>query len=123
MTTSKLHPAVASLSLEEKAALVSGESFWKTRSVEHAGIAGAVLTDGPHGVRLQGAAADHVGINQSHPATSFPTAAATGSSWDPELLEEMGAALGEESRALDVDVLLGPGVNIKRSPLCGRILE
>lgn len=117
------HPLLGKLTLEEKASLVSGASFWNTRAVEHAGIPAMTLTDGPHGVRLQTAGADHLGINDSHPATAFPTAAALGSSWDPELLEQVGQALGAESRALDVDVLLGPGVNIKRSPLCGRNFE
>jgi len=117
------HPLIDKLTLEEKASLVSGASFWNTRAVEHAGIPAMTLTDGPHGVRLQMAGADHLGINDSHPATAFPTAAALGSSWDPQLLEQVGQALGEESRALGVDVLLGPGVNIKRSPLCGRNFE
>ncbi|MGW1269846.1 glycoside hydrolase family 3 C-terminal domain-containing protein [Streptomyces sp. NPDC002491] len=102
---------------------MSGATFWATRAVPRAGIPSATLTDGPHGVRLQRAAADHLGIHDSEPATSFPTASATGSSWDPELVEEMGRALGREARALGVDVLLGPGVNMKRSPLCGRNFE
>ncbi|MCE0535198.1 glycoside hydrolase family 3 C-terminal domain-containing protein [Kineosporia rhizophila] len=117
------HPLIEELTLEEKASLVSGASFWTTRPVERLGIEGATLTDGPHGVRMQTAGADHLGINAAHPATAFPTAAALGSTWDPELLEQVGQALGAESRALDVDVLLGPGVNIKRSPLCGRNFE
>ncbi|WOF23337.1 glycoside hydrolase family 3 C-terminal domain-containing protein [Microbacterium betulae] len=118
-----MHPAVSRLTLDEKLSLLTGDTFWSTRSVEHAGVDGALLTDGPHGVRLQSGSADHLGLNESEPATAFPTAAATGSTWDPELLEEMGRALGRESRALGVDVLLGPGVNIKRSPLCGRNFE
>jgi len=118
-----MHHLVSQLTLEEKAGLVSGGSFWTTRPVERVGIPSVMMTDGPHGVRMQKASADHLGINQSEPATSFPTAAATGSSWNPELLEEMGRALGTESRALGVDILLGPGVNIKRSPLCGRNFE
>jgi beta-glucosidase len=118
-----MHQAVSQLTLEEKAALLSGAGFWNTVSVPRAGIQGAVLTDGPHGVRYQPAESDHLGVNQSVSATAFPTAAATGSSWDPALLERMGAALGAESRSLGVDVLLGPGVNIKRSPLGGRNFE
>lgn len=121
-----MHPAVTHLTLREKAELVSGASFWTTRGVEREGvesITAATLTDGPHGVRRQRASSDHLGINDSEPATSFPTAAATGSSWDPALVQRMGVALGIESRALEVDVLLGPGVNIKRSPLCGRNFE
>lgn len=118
-----MHPTVARLTLEEKASLVSGASFWTTQSVEHAGVRPVTMTDGPHGVRLQLENADHLGIYDSEPATAFPTAAATGSSWDPELLAEMGRALGAECRALGVDILLGPGVNMKRSPLCGRNFE
>ncbi|MBT0772034.1 glycoside hydrolase family 3 C-terminal domain-containing protein [Kineosporia sp. J2-2] len=117
------HPLISQLTLEEKASLVSGASFWTTRSVDRVGIPAATLTDGPHGVRMQAGESDHLGLNASHPATAFPTAAALGSTWDPELVEEVGQALGAESRALDVDVLLGPGVNIKRSPLCGRNFE
>jgi beta-glucosidase len=117
------HPALAHLTLEEKSGLVSGGSFWTTRDVERAGIASATLTDGPHGVRMQTGAADHLGINDSAPATAFPTASSLGSSWDPGLLQEVGVALGEEASALGVDVLLGPGINIKRSPLCGRNFE
>ncbi|MDP9821375.1 glycoside hydrolase family 3 C-terminal domain-containing protein [Nocardioides massiliensis] len=114
---------VATLTTDEKVALLSGASFWETVGVEHAGIAPVVLTDGPHGVRRQAGDADHLGINDALPATAFPTAAATGSSWDPALLSEIGAALAVEARALGVDVLLGPGVNIKRHPLCGRNFE
>ncbi|MDP3968384.1 MAG: glycoside hydrolase family 3 N-terminal domain-containing protein, partial [Nocardioides sp.] len=111
------------LGLEEKAALLSGASFWATAELPQAGIPSIVLTDGPHGVRRQAGEADHLGLHESAPATAFPTASATGSSWDPDLLEEMGAALAVEARALGVHVLLGPGVNIKRSPLCGRNFE
>ncbi|MGV2984376.1 glycoside hydrolase family 3 C-terminal domain-containing protein [Microbacterium sp. AGC85] len=118
-----MHPLVSHLSLREKAEFVSGATFWTTRAIEKHDVESATLTDGPHGVRHQRAGADHLGINDSEPATSFPTAASTGSSWDPLLLERMGLALGVESRQLGVDVLLGPGVNIKRSPLCGRNFE
>ncbi len=118
-----MHPHVAQLTLEEKASLVSGDSFWKTRSVDRLGITARTLTDGPHGVRYQKATGDHLGVFASEPATSFPTASATGSTWDPALLHEMGRALGTESKALGVNVLLGPGVNMKRSPLCGRNFE
>lgn len=114
---------VAELTLEEKAALTSGASFWTTQGVERAGIPSIVLTDGPHGVRLQKGSADHLGIGDSVPATCFPPAVALGSTFDPELLERVGTALGEEARAEGVGVLLGPGVNIKRSPLCGRNFE
>jgi beta-glucosidase len=118
-----MHPTVSELTLEEKATLLTGASFWSTSAVERAGVAAAVLTDGPHGVRLQRTSSDNLGIFDSEPATAFPTAATTGSTWDPELLEALGVALGKEARALGIDVLLGPGVNIKRSPLCGRNFE
>ena len=114
---------VAELTLEEKASLTSGASFWTTQGVERAGIPSIVLTDGPHGVRLQKGSADHLGIGDSVPATCFPPAVALGSTFDPELLERVGTALGEEACAEGVGVLLGPGVNIKRSPLCGRNFE
>ncbi|SIO06602.1 glycoside hydrolase family 3 C-terminal domain-containing protein [Agromyces cerinus] len=114
---------VAGLTVEEKASLTSGASFWTTQGVERAGIPAIVLTDGPHGVRLQKGSADHLGIGDSVPATCFPPAVALGSTFDPELLERVGTALGEEARAEGVGVLLGPGVNIKRSPLCGRNFE
>lgn len=114
---------VAGLTVEEKASLTSGASFWTTQGVERAGIPAIVLTDGPHGVRLQQGSADHLGIGDSVPATCFPPAVALGSTFDPELLERVGTALGEEARAEGVGVLLGPGVNIKRSPLCGRNFE
>ncbi|MCH6472118.1 beta-glucosidase family protein [Sinomonas terrae] len=125
MTTSpESHAAkLASLSLEEKASLTSGADFWNTKPVPGAGVPGMLLTDGPHGVRRQAEGDDHVGLNASVPATCFPPAAGLGSSWDPELLERVGAALGEEARAGGVSVLLGPGINIKRSPLGGRNFE
>ncbi|MCX7522906.1 glycoside hydrolase family 3 C-terminal domain-containing protein [Microbacterium sp. STN6] len=114
---------VAGLTLEEKASLTSGASFWTTKAVERAGVPAIMLTDGPHGVRKQREGSDHLGIGDSVPATCFPPAVALGSSFDAELLERVGAALGEESQAEGVAVLLGPGINIKRSPLCGRNFE
>ncbi len=116
-------PRASELTTEEKAALTSGRSFWETEGVERAGIPSIYLTDGPHGVRKQAQGGDHLGIGDSVPATCFPPAVALGSSWDPELLERVGAALGEEAKAEGVGVLLGPGINIKRSPLCGRNFE
>jgi len=112
---------VASLTLEQKASLTSGESFWTTKAAPS--VPSIVLTDGPHGVRLQRAGSDHLGLFDSVPATCFPPAVALGSSFDVDLLERVGAALGEESKAEGVGVLLGPGINIKRSPLCGRNFE
>ena len=113
----------ASLSLEQKAALVAGGGFWSTLEAPEAGIRSVVLTDGPHGVRRQVGGDDHLGIGESAPATCFPPAAGIASSWNADLVERVGRALGEEARAQGVGVLLGPGVNIKRSPLCGRNFE
>ncbi|MGZ4567573.1 MAG: glycoside hydrolase family 3 C-terminal domain-containing protein [Blastococcus sp.] len=111
------------LPLERKAVLLSGRDFWSTEAVEEAGVPSVVLTDGPHGVRRQQGDFGQVGLLDSAPATCFPPAVAVGSSWDPELAERLGAAVGREARALGVPVVLGPGVNIKRSPLCGRNFE
>ncbi|MFJ6158755.1 glycoside hydrolase family 3 C-terminal domain-containing protein [Pseudarthrobacter sp. NPDC092184] len=116
--TSKI---VSDLSLETKAALLSGKDFWSTAAAGE--IPSMVLTDGPHGVRRQTGDSDNLGLHGSQPATCFPPGTALGSSWDPELAEEVGQALGREARALGVNVLLGPAVNIKRSPLCGRNFE
>ncbi len=111
------------LTLEEKASLVLGSDFWHTASVERLGIPAVMVADGPHGLRKQPDEADHVGLGGANPATCFPTASALGSSWDVDLLRTVGEALGRETRAEDVAVLLGPGINIKRSPLCGRNFE
>ena len=111
------------LTLLEAASLLSGSSEWDSRPLPGRSIPSFVMSDGPHGVRRQLDAGDHLGIAASEPATCFPTAATVANSWDPELAEQMGAALGQEARALGVDVLLGPGLNIKRSPLCGRNFE
>ena len=111
------------LTLEQKAALVVGSGFWSTLGVDSAGIPAVVMTDGPHGVRLQRSGGDALGIGDSVPATCFPPAAGLASSWNPALVERVGNALGDESRAEGVGILLGPGVNIKRSPLCGRNFE
>ncbi len=115
--------ALERMTVEEKASLVTGASTWKTADVDRLGVPSLVLADGPHGVRLAAEGATSSEIYRTEPATAFPTACATGSSWDPGMLEEIGAALAAECRALGVDVLLGPGVNIKRSPLCGRNFE
>lgn len=116
-------PRASELNTEEKAALTSGLSFWESKGIERAGIPSIYLTDGPHGVRKQREGGDHLGIGDSVPATCFPPAVALGSSWDPELLESVGRALGAEAQTERVGVLLGPGINIKRSPLCGRNFE
>lgn len=114
---------VSRLSLEERAQLLAGESHWKTYDAPGAGIPSLFLSDGPHGLRKQESAQDCMGIAESRPATCFPTASALACSFDPELVERVGAAIGEEARRQGVDVVLGPGVNIKRHPLCGRNFE
>ena len=117
------HEQIKKLTLEQKAALLQGKTVWTTYSFEHADIPEIFLADGPHGLRKQAGAADHLGLNASIPATCFPTAAGMANSWNLELAEELGRALGEEAAANDVHVVLGPGLNIKRSPLCGRNFE
>ena len=114
---------IARMTLEEKASLMSGANFWNTKPVPRLNIPGMMLTDGPHGLRKQGGKEDHLGLNQSIPATCYPTASGLANTWDEELLEEMGRHLGLEAASEGVSVLLGPGVNIKRSPLCGRIFR
>jgi beta-glucosidase len=114
---------IAKLTLLEKAALISGKNVWQTRDVPRVGLRSLSLADGPHGLRKQVGSGDHLGLNASVPATCFPTAATVASSWDTALAEQVGEALGTEAAALDVDVLLGPGLNIKRSPLGGRSFE
>lgn len=119
----KIREIIAELTLEEKAGLCSGESFWRTKAIERLGIPSILLTDGPHGVRKQAGSADHLGLNESVPATCFPSAVGLASSWNRELVRKVGEALGKESQAEGVSILLGPGANIKRSPLCGRNFE
>ena len=114
---------IKKMTLEEKAAFLSGKGEWQTWDFERLGIPSMYCSDGPHGIRKQAGAGDHLGLNPSLPATCFPTAATMANSWDPELGEEIGKALGEEAEAQDVHVVLGPGLNIKRSPLCGRNFE
>ena len=114
---------VARMSLAEKADFCSGEDFWNLPASERLGLPAIMLTDGPHGLRKQAEAGDLAGIASSVPATCFPTAAALASTWDLDLLREVGAALGAECRANNVAVILGPGVNVKRHPLSGRNFE
>ena len=111
------------LTLEEKAALVSGSGFWHTVAVERVGVRSIMVSDGPHGLRAQLEKADHVGLGGSVPATCFPPACGLAGSWNPELVATVGEALAAEARRWGVSVVLGPGVNIKRSPLCGRNFE
>ena len=114
---------IAKLNLEQKCALLSGAGTFTTRGCPKAGVPSITLSDGPNGVRKQAGAADHLGLNPSVPATCFPTAATVACSWDPALGEEIGRAMGEEAATQEVAVLLGPGLNTKRSPLCGRNFE
>ena len=114
---------IKGLSLEQKCALLSGGTEFATRPLPQKNIPAMTLSDGPNGVRRQAGAADHLGLNPSLPATCFPTAVTVANTWDPELGEEIGTAMGEEARSQEVGVLLGPGLNTKRSPLCGRDFE
>lgn len=111
------------MTLEEKASLCSGEDFWHLKGIDRLGIPSVMVSDGPHGLRKQNEAADHLGINDSISAVCFPSACATASSFDIDLMEDMGKTLGIECQAENVSTLLGPAVNIKRSPLCGRNFE
>lgn len=119
----KYREIIEKLSIEEKAALMSGRDFWSTTEYAEKGVPSIFLADGPHGIRKQAAASDHLGLNASIPATCFPTAATMANAWNEELGERMGELLGEEAAAQGVNVLLGPGLNIKRNPLCGRNFE
>ncbi len=114
---------VSQMTLEEKAGLCSGDDFWHTKAVERLGIPRSMVSDGPHGLRKQDEAADHLGINDSIKAVCFPTACATAASFDPDMLREMGEMIGDSCQHEKLSVVLGPAVNIKRSPLCGRNFE
>ena len=119
----KYKDLIKKMTLEEKASLMSGKDFWQSQDIERLGINNMFLADGPHGIRKQTAAADHLGLNPSEPATCFPTAATVSNSWNEKLAEKIGEYLGEEAVAQKVNVLLGPGINMKRNPLCGRNFE
>lgn len=123
MTAEKIKELISQMTLEEKASLVSGKNFWESQDIPRLGVPSIFLADGPHGLRKQELSADHLGLNESVKSTCFPTAATLSCSWDENLLQEIGTALGREARALDVGVLLGPGTNIKRNPRCGRNFE
>lgn len=118
-----LKELIASMTLEEKAGMCSGADFWNTKSIERLGIPKVMMSDGPHGMRKQEGEADHLGLNESVEAVCFPAACATASSFDVDLIRQMGEILGEECQAENLSMLLGPAVNIKRSPLCGRNFE
>ncbi len=119
----KVRDMISKMTLEEKASLCSGKNFWQLKSIDRLGIPSIMVTDGPHGLRKQAGDADHLGLNQSVKATCFPPAVTSASSWDSDALYEMGEAIGEECIQEQVAVVLGPGTNIKRSPLCGRNFE
>ncbi|MAT44951.1 MAG: glycosyl hydrolase [Anaerolineaceae bacterium] len=114
---------VAKMTLEEKASMCSGLNFWYLKGIDRLGIPSIMVTDGPHGLRKQARDADHIGLNESIPATCFPTASALAATWNRDLIYQVGVALGEETKQEKVGVILGPAVNIKRSPLCGRNFE
>ena len=119
----KAKQIVSEMTLEEKASLCSGKNFWYLKSLDRLGLPSIMVTDGPHGLRKQDSEADHVGLNASVPATCFPTASALACTWNTDLMHEIGVALGKECVKENVSVLLGPGMNIKRHPLCGRNFE
>lgn len=119
----KYEAIIKKMTLEEKALMMSGKNTWGTVDYEKYGIPSMIMSDGPHGLRRQMGTGDQLGLNASLPATCFPTAATVANSWDEKLGEEIGAALAEEATTMDVNVILGPGLNIKRNPLCGRNFE
>ena len=123
MEKEKITELISKMTLEEKAGLCSGEDFWHTKGIERLGIPSVMVSDGPHGLRKQEDEADHLGINGSIKAVCFPAGCATASSFDRNLLEELGEIIGNECQAENISTILGPAMNIKRSPLCGRNFE
>lgn len=123
MKSEQIRELIGKMTLEEKAGLCSGENFWNTKEIQRLHIPKVMLSDGPHGLRKQDVKADHLGVNESIQAVCFPAGCATAASFDRELMTEIGEAIGEECQAEGVGVILGPAVNIKRSPLCGRNFE
>lgn len=123
MEKEKITELISKMTLEEKAGLCSGEDFWHTKGIERLGIPSVMVSDGPHGLRKQEDEADHLGINDSIKAVCFPAGCATASSFDRNLLEELGEIIGNECQAENISTILGPAMNIKRSPLCGRNFE
>ena len=119
----KIEGILSSMTLEDKIALCNGADFWHSKAMEQYGIPQITMGDGPHGVRAQKAEVDMLGVNESQPSTCFPTAVTSGATWNEELLRQEGHAIGEEGLSYGVDVVLGPGVNIKRDPRCGRCFE
>lgn len=123
MEKEKIQNLISQMTLEEKAGMCSGADFWHLKGVERLGIPSVMVTDGPHGLRKQAQGADHLGINESEKAICFPAGCATASSFDRDLIRRQGELLGQECQAMDVSTILGPAMNIKRSPLCGRNFE
>ena len=123
MEREKITELISKMTLEEKAGLCSGADFWHTKGIERLGIPSVMVSDGPHGLRKQEDEADHLGINDSIKAVCFPAGCATASSFDRNLLEELGEIIGNECQAENISTILGPAMNIKRSPLCGRNFE
>ena len=119
----EIEKILSQMTLEDKIVLCSGANFWQTKKYEKYGIPSLFMCDGPHGLRKQEDAADMLGVNKSRPATCFPAEVTSAGSWDPELLTEIGAAIGEEAKEQGVGLVLGPGANLKRNPLCGRNFE
>ena len=118
-----LKELISQMTLEEKAGMCSGLDFWHLKGVERLGIPSTTVSDGPHGLRKQDDKSDHLGINDSIKAVCFPPAVLSACSFDRDLLETLGETVGDEAQATDLSVVLGPAVNIKRSPLCGRNFE
>ena len=123
MEREKIQNLISQMTLEEKSGMCSGADFWTLKCVERLGIPQIMVTDGPHGIRKQAESADHLGINESEKAICFPAGCATASSFDRDLIRRQGVLLGQECQAMNVRTLLGPAMNIKRSPLCGRNFE
>ena len=119
----KYSEIIKKMSLEEKAELCVGADYWSSKSFEKYGIPKIRMSDGPHGLRVQRTKADNLGINESEVSTCFPASSTLGNSWNKEMAYQLGKALGEEARQEEVNIVLGPAVNIKRSPLCGRNFE
>ena len=123
MTREKIRNLVSQMTLEEKAGMCSGADFWHLKGVKRLGIPSVMVSDGPHGLRKQAEAGDHLGINESEKAVCFPAGCATASSFDRDILKKLGETIGQECQAMGVSTILGPALNIKRSPLCGRNFE
>ena len=123
MEREKIQKLISQMTLEEKAGMCSGSDFWHLKGIERLGIPSVMVTDGPHGIRKQAETADHLGINESEKAICFPAGCATASSFDRDLIRRQGELIGQECQAMDISTILGPAMNIKRSPLCGRNFE